>query len=205
VVPDPRLAVVVPIRSFSGGKARLSSRLDDASRTRFVRALAQRVIDAVRVYPTIVVSSAPEVAAWAEAQEVPWVPDPGGLDAAARAGRARASETGAARVAVVHADLPLIESLDAVGATTGVTVVPDRFDDGTPVLVVPAHEAFDFSFGPGSFRRHCAEAKRRGLDLRVVRDDALGFDVDRPEDLDELDRSRLSDLGVREPYRATSP
>ena len=203
MVPEPLLAVVVPIRSFSSGKARLSARLDDASRTRFVRTLAQGVIDAVRAYPTIVVSSAPEVLAWAEAQQVLCIPDPGTLDAAAAAGRAWAADAGAERVAVVHADLPLIESLDsAVSSASDVTVVPDRFGDGTPVLVVPSRDPFTFSFGPGSFGRHCAEAELRGMTLHVVHDDALAFDIDRPEDLDELERLRPRSLAAPDTHHA---
>ena len=45
----------------------------------------------------------------------------------------------------------------------------------------------DFAYGPGSFRRHAAEARRLGLGLRVVRDRDLAFDVDLPDDLVELD------------------
>ena len=36
---------------------------------------------------------------------------------------------------------------------------------------------------PGSFRRHCAEARRLGLTLHVVRAPALSWDVDVPGDL----------------------
>jgi 2-phospho-L-lactate guanylyltransferase (CobY/MobA/RfbA family) len=48
---------------------------------------------------------------------------------------------------------------------------------------------FRFSYGPGSFRRHAAEARRLGLGWRVVRDPRLSRDVDRPEDLLGLDLS----------------
>jgi 2-phospho-L-lactate/phosphoenolpyruvate guanylyltransferase len=134
------------------------------------------------------VSSAPEVVEWAHARGARVVADPGSLDGAADAGRAAARRDARDRVAIVHADLPLATTLDPVvgGPPRGVTVVPDRFDDGTPVIVVPTDAAFDFAFGPHSFARHCDEADRRGLELLVVRDRALGFDVDRPDDLDAL-------------------
>jgi len=53
---------------------------------------------------------------------------------------------------------------------------------------VPATAGFRFAYGPGSFVRHTAEAARLGLSLRVVRDAALGWDVDVPDDLG-FDRS----------------
>jgi 2-phospho-L-lactate guanylyltransferase len=51
------------------------------------------------------------------------------------------------------------------------------------VICVPAGAAFTFSYGPGSFARHAAEAHRRGLPLRVVRERGLAHDVDTPSDL----------------------
>jgi 2-phospho-L-lactate guanylyltransferase len=61
--------------------------------------------------------------------------------------------------------------------------VPDRHDGGTNVACVPSAIGFQFAYGPGSFLRHCAEARRLGCELRVVRDAALGWDVDVPADL----------------------
>ncbi len=64
--------------------------------------------------------------------------------------------------------------------------MPCHRDDGTPVLSVPTAAEFRFAYGPGSFRRHAAEARRLGLGLRVIRDRDLAFDVDVPDDLVEL-------------------
>jgi 2-phospho-L-lactate/phosphoenolpyruvate guanylyltransferase len=72
---------------------------------------------------------------------------------------------------------------DWVAAFPGVTVVPDRRLDGTNVLAVPTEAGFRFSYGAGSFARHRAEARARGLPARIVRDDHLAWDVDLPADL----------------------
>jgi 2-phospho-L-lactate guanylyltransferase len=69
----------------------------------------------------------------------------------------------------------------------GVTLVPDRRDDGTNVLRLPARCEFRFAYGPGSFRAHRAEATRLGLAVRVVRKPDLAYDVDWPADVAELD------------------
>jgi 2-phospho-L-lactate guanylyltransferase len=190
-VGDLAAAVVVPLRSFLVGKGRLSDVLDDDARAELVRTMADAVIDAAGARPLVVVSGAPEVAAWCTARRLERVDDPGSLDAAADAGRAWARAQGLARVVVVHADLPLVTSLDAVagdGDAPVAVVVPDHHVDGTPVLSLPVAAPFRFSYGPGSFARHVAEATRVGLEPRVVRDRALGFDVDVPADLDALDR-----------------
>jgi 2-phospho-L-lactate guanylyltransferase len=87
-------------------------------------------------------------------------------------------------VIVAHADLPLATDLAWLAYFSGVTLVPDRREDGTNVACVPARAGFQFSYGPGSFARHQAEARARGLALRIVREPLLAWDVDVPADLD---------------------
>jgi 2-phospho-L-lactate/phosphoenolpyruvate guanylyltransferase len=186
----PRAGVVLPIRSFLLGKARLASDLDDAARADLGRRLADRVADAATPYPTVVVTSAPEVRAWAAERHCAVLDDPGSLDAAAQLGYERLGVSGVDRVLIVHADLARARSLERLaddGARPVAALVPCHRDDGTNVLALPAGTGFRFAYGPGSFRRHAAEARRLGLGLRVVRDPDLAFDIDVPEDLAGLD------------------
>lgn len=178
--------MLVPIRAFALGKARLGGQLDPDERAALARQFAERVVAAAGDLPLVVVTSAPEVASWARAAGLTVVPDPGSLDAAAAAGRAHLAAAGCARVVVAHADLPRARTLAHLasdGRQPIVALVPCHRDDGTPVLSVPTAAPFEFSYGPGSFRRHAAEARRLGLGLRVVRDPDLAFDVDLPLDL----------------------
>ena len=187
---------MIPVRSFTRGKSRLSGALGSGAQgtqahESFVRDLADRAADAAGARPVAVVTSATEVVTWATARNLAVVADRGSLDAAARAGRDWAAEQGCARVIVVHADLPDIVTLDAVagdGAAPVAVLVPCHRDDGTPVLSVPTRAVagfapFEFAYGPGSFVRHRAAAQAAGLAVRIVVDDALGFDVDGPDDL----------------------
>jgi len=187
--------IVVPLRSFSVGKARLATRLDPTKRAALARDMAERVLAAASGTATAVVTSDSEVVEWTRLRGVACIDDPGSLDGAADAGRAWVRDRGLARVAVVHSDLPLITSLEQVlspGASAVVLAVPCHRGDGTPVLSLPAAIDFRFAYGPGSFARHCSEAERLGIALSVVRDPALSFDVDLPEDLDLLaDRTAL--------------
>jgi 2-phospho-L-lactate guanylyltransferase len=183
------VGVVIPVRAFALGKARLAELLEDAARSELARRLADGVAAAAGELPAVVVSSARDVRDWARARGLDAIDDPGSLDAAAVAGRGWVEARGCARAVIVHADLPLARTLTPLARDRSrpiVGVVPCHRDDGTNVLSVPVDAPFRFAYGPGSFRRHAAEARRLGLGFRVVRDPALAFDVDVPDDLDRL-------------------
>jgi 2-phospho-L-lactate guanylyltransferase len=181
--------VVVPVRAFALGKARLAERLSPIERADLAQRFAARVVAAAGDRTMVVVTSAPEVREWAGDLSVPTIEDPGTLDGAADAGRTWLSLRGCVRVIVAHADLPFARSLDPVdgdGADSVAVLVPCHREDGTPVLSVPAAAPFRFAYGPRSFRRHLDEVRRVGLVARVVRDPDLAFDVDVPADLERL-------------------
>jgi 2-phospho-L-lactate guanylyltransferase len=182
-------AIVVPVRSFVLAKARLANVLDADARALLARTMADCVVDAAQKRVVVIVSSAPEVCAWARDRELELIADPGTLDGAADAGHAWARDRAIARYVVVHADLPHASNLDAVaggGAEPLAIVVPDHRGDGTPVLSLPTATPFTFAYGPGSAARHEAEARHRGLDVRILHDADLAFDVDLPSDLECL-------------------
>lgn len=184
-----RTGVAIPIRAFALGNARLADALDPQQRAELARRWAERVVRAAAPMPTIIVSSEAEVRDWADRLRLESLDDPGTLDAAAAVGRDRLRALGCTRAIVAHADLPHARGLTRLardGPQPVVALVPCHRDDGTPVLSVPTAADFRFAYGPASFRRHAAEARRLGLGLRVVRDHSLGFDVDVPDDLLEL-------------------
>lgn len=207
-------AVVVPVRSFDGALSRLAGVLDPARRRDLMRELAGRVVAAGRPHPVHVVTSDPEVAEWAGAVGAAAIrigePGPGpaehpaaaaaagggetGLTASVTAAVERLAAAGVQRAVVAHADLPLVESLEAA-VGPGLTIAPDRHRDGSNVVCVPAAAGFRFAYGPGSFERHLAEAGRLGLPVTVVDDPALAWDLDHPEDLAALSQS-LATAGV---------
>lgn len=184
-----RAGVVIPIRAFALGKARLAETLDAAARASLGQRWAEQVVHAALPMTTLIVSSDPDVCDWATRLGVAVVDDPGTLDAAAASGRDRLRELGCTRAVIAHADLPYARALDRLardGSQPVVALVPCHRDDGTPVLSIPTAADFRFAYGPGSFRLHAREARRLGLGLRVVRDRDLAFDVDVPDDLVEL-------------------
>ena len=185
---SPRAGVVIPLRAFANGKARLAAVLDDQERTALARSMADCVVEASGTMPVLIVSSAAEVHEWAETRTLDVVEDPGaGLDAAAREGVQWFRARGFDRVVVAHADLPRARpgSLERFAdvAPGDVVIVPSHRDDGTPVLSIPVDPPFPFAYGVGSAHRHAQIARELGLTVQLVRDDELAYDVDLPEDL----------------------
>ena len=180
------VAVLVPVKAFAEAKLRLAPALDPAHRAELARAMATHVVNSATPLPVAVVCDEAEVATWARDMGalVVWEPERG-LNRAVEAGVARLAADGAERVVVAHADLPQAGRLAWVARFAGVTIVPDHRDNGTTVVCVPGRAGFTFSYGPGSFTRHGAEAHRLGLPLRVVREPSLSHDVDLPADLVE--------------------
>jgi 2-phospho-L-lactate guanylyltransferase len=183
-----RAAVLVPVKSFRHAKVRLAPALDPERRAALARNMADGVLAACRPLPVYVVCDDDDVAKWAAdaGAEVLWRPGRG-LNGAVEDGVGALATAGIDRVVVAHSDLPFALDLSWPARHDGVTLVPDRHDDGTNVACVPARSGFRFAYGPGSFRRHGAEARRLGLTLRVVREPRLGWDGDLPADLEHPD------------------
>lgn len=185
-------AVLVPVKAFAQAKLRLSPAFDPATRAELARAMAARVLRAAHPLPASVVCDDEEVRAWSERQGAEAIWTPGlGLNGAVEAGIAHLARRGVAHAIVAHADLPLAADLTWLAVGGDVTLVPDRHRDGTNVLAVPTDAGFRFAYGGGSFASHRAEAARLGLAARLVPDEALGWDVDVPADLELPDHLRL--------------
>jgi 2-phospho-L-lactate/phosphoenolpyruvate guanylyltransferase len=176
--------VLVPVKAFAAAKARLAPTVGPRRRAELARMMATRVLAAAAPLAVAVVCDDVGVSTWAQEHGALVLWEPGrGLNGAVAMGVTRLAHYGADEVLVAHGDLPMAEGLSELAGTGGVTLVPDRRDDGTNVCGVPAHSGFRFQYGPGSFARHRAEAHRLGLAIRVVREPALTWDVDVPADL----------------------
>lgn len=177
-------AVLVPVKAFDDAKVRLAPALDTTQRARLARQMATRVVEATGAMPVFIVCDSPEVADWARSVDahVIWCPARG-LNQAVMEGVDHLRLAGYDRAAVVHADLPYAEDLTWLDGTEGITLVPDRREDGTNVICLPVDVGFRFAYGPGSFARHVNEAIRLGTQPRIEHIHSLGWDIDTPADL----------------------
>ena len=178
------VAVLVPVKAFGEAKLRLAPALDERERADLARSMAANVVRAATPLPVWVVCDDDDVATWARRSGATVIWRPGrGLNGAVADGVDHLAARGHDQVIVAHGDLPHAVDLAWVAEFEGVTLVPDRHDDGTNVACVPTGSGFGFAYGAGSFARHRAEAERLGLALRIEREPRLGWDVDLPADL----------------------
>ena len=180
---EPRVAVVLPLKSFARGKARLVPALTPDRRLALAKALAGRTAMIARDAgaDVLVVTDDRAVERWAAAlglralqQQRP------GLDGAAHDGVA-AVPLGAPWI-VLHADLPWITAAVLRGvmaiAREGPVIAPS-YNGGTNAFGAPV-AGFPFAYGPESYHRHLAAAPA----ATVLTDPALALDLDRPRDLE---------------------
>lgn len=114
------------------------------------------------------------------------------LNAALEQATAYASARGASAVLILPADLPLLALADVTRlwrasqqlyAGAAIVIAPDSQEQGTNALLVRPPGALAYQFGPGSFQRHCQQARERGLAWHIDRSPRLALDVDLPADL----------------------
>lgn len=176
--------VVVPVKAFSQAKMRLAPVLGPQQRAALAQEMAEHVLAAAAPLPVVVVCDNEEVATWARGRGARPLLEPGlGLNGAVNTAAAELCARGYKRLVVAHADLPLASDLPRLAEVQGIALVPDRRQEGTNVISVPAGCGFCFAYGAGSFSRHREEAARTGLPWRVVHDPGLAWDVDFPSDM----------------------
>ena len=190
---------IVPVKPLRRGKSRLAGTLSEDERTRLNRHLLELTLQALSEVPeiehTLVVSRDTATLALARDQGARTLLEDGAphLNTALRRATAVAQAHGARGVLILPADLPLIDPKDVQsflrrGRTPPVVVIaPDRHQEGTNGLLIQPPDLIEYSFGPGSFQRHCERARQAGVKLEIVNLPSLALDLDLPEDLALLD------------------
>ncbi|MBS7700252.1 MULTISPECIES: 2-phospho-L-lactate guanylyltransferase [unclassified Chelatococcus] len=180
--------ILIPCKSLSLGKSRLATVLEPAQRRRLCRCLLVHTLDQALASGArvAVVTEDPAVVRFARRHGAQIIDDPGaGLNAALIHGNAVLGYD--APLIVMPIDLPGLTAAHVARLTlpTGLSLVPDRRQEGTNLLLLApaARPHFTFAFGPKSFTLHHQAAVRQGLPVTVQRDAALEFDIDTPEDL----------------------
>lgn len=206
--------VVLPMRTVSGGKARLGEALDAEEREELVLGLLKHTLQVLGDWPVCrrihLVSPDPVLGAATRRAgvEVTVHRQQGeGLNEGIGLGVSAAVAEGAASLLVLPGDLPhlSVEALDelltaadagVVAAAGGplVAIVPSDAGGGTNALWLRPPRAIAPAFGPGSFEAHLRAAEAAGAAVQVVGDPVLGFDLDTPDDLERLDPVRLRQL-----------
>jgi 2-phospho-L-lactate guanylyltransferase len=194
-----RTLAVVPVKSFSSAKQRLSGVLATGSRGSLAQAMFSDVLGALRraeqVDEIAVVTDDISAEAIARRDGATVLKDDrrSGQSDAAAIGIEYAESEGFGRVALLPGDTPLLDphELDALLALAEreeieVAIVGDRAGTGTNALVITPPTLFAPSFGPGSLERHLAAARGSAIHHRTVDVPSLAHDVDTADDLAAL-------------------
>lgn len=180
------ILAAIPIKPFGVAKARLSGRLDPATRSRLGKAVAARTAEAATDAGALVaiVTADSGVAGWARSLGYLTIDERlsprGGLNGAAEAAVFEAIRRQRGW-AIIHADLPLVTpaALSAVFALAAKSVVMVPAHDGGTNVIAGRGGAVRFTYGQGSFQRHLAGCPT----ARILINPQLALDLDTVRDL----------------------
>lgn len=192
------LWAIVPVKPMRLGKSRLANVLSAEDRAQLNRQLLVRTVDTLKSIPDIehvlVVSRDQAALALARDHGARTVQEDGAplLNVALTRATFVARAYNTHGVLVLPADLPLITvadiraMMDCAYDPPVVVVAPDRRQNGTNALLISPLGLIKYEFGPRSFERHCELAAKAGARLEICNLPSLAFDVDWPEDLEQL-------------------
>jgi len=190
------ICAVLPVKAPINAKQRLKGFLSPSQREALARLMFEEVFSTlctVRGLDRIIVATSDQAVADHASRSGATVfeeYEQRGHSHSADAAARRAMSLGAATVLFLPIDVPLVtktEIEDLVhAAKPGVIIVPSSDGTGTNALVRTPPDAIASCFGPGSFLAHLDQARQRGVPATVVHPAGLLFDIDTPEDVDEL-------------------
>jgi 2-phospho-L-lactate/phosphoenolpyruvate guanylyltransferase len=205
------LHALVPMRTLSGGKARLGEALDAEERAELMLGMLRHTLGVLGAWPVcsaIHLVSPDQALLRSAGRHVRTHLQQGeGLNEGIRQGRGAALAEGARSLLVLPGDLPHLEAeaLDrlvmagdaAVAAASGGPVLVVAAADargGTNALLLCPPDFIEPHFGLGSLEAHLRAAASADAAVQLVTDPVLGFDLDTPDDLERVDPRRLRDL-----------
>jgi 2-phospho-L-lactate guanylyltransferase len=192
------LWAIVPVKPLRRGKSRLAGVLSEEERTRLNQSMLEHTLKTLsevsEIAQTLVVSRDSAALAIAREFGARTVQEDGApaLNAALRRATMVARAYTIHGVLILPADLPLLNSQDIqtlIQCSENppvVVIAPDRRRDGTNALLVCPAGLIEYTYGPGSFKRHCDRATQAGIRLEICDLPSISLDLDLPEDLELL-------------------
>jgi len=184
---------IIPVKSLQFTKSRLTAVLSANERAHLTRRLLIRLLlilnNEPEVTQIIVVSRDETIGETARQHNaIPLVEAPEAkLNAAIHTGVDFAAAHGARQVLILPSDLPFLTGDDvavvcAPSFSPALIICPDRHQQGTNALRLPANCGFQFRFGRHSFQQHLHEARRGRLTPHIIHTPGWQFDLDTVED-----------------------
>jgi 2-phospho-L-lactate/phosphoenolpyruvate guanylyltransferase len=196
------LWAIVPVKPLRRGKSRLAGTLSEDEREQLNQDLLEHTLNTLKdikeLEQVLVVSRDPHALTIARNHGARTVREDGQphLNTALKRATVVAKVYATRGVLVLPADLPLLTRedvlvlLEKASQPPVVVIAPDRHGKGTNALLMSPAGLIEYDFGEDSFQRHCDRARQAGARLEVVDLPTLGLDLDFPEDLALLEKSK---------------
>lgn len=192
-----RTWAILPVKPLNRAKSRLAGVLSPENRTQLAMNMLVHTINTLQrvqaISGVLVISRDSKVLSVARDQGkgVFTIQESGQpeLNSALMRATQLLNSWGAETTLVLPTDIPLlavddIEKMLHIGRyTPSVVIAPDRQRDGTNALLTNPSGIIVYSYGPGSFERHCSQAQLVGAELHVFESERIALDVDTPDDL----------------------
>jgi 2-phospho-L-lactate/phosphoenolpyruvate guanylyltransferase len=183
--------VLLPVKTFSDAKHRLSSKYDSEMRAGLACAMFSDVLRALSRARTperiIVFTAADEVTQMARSFDFEVMTERSVQGHSAAVNTMISELSGASRILSIASDLPRLTSRDIdfvmEASSDPITLIPSRDWTGTNGVVFIPPARITMEYGPGSFRRHLSKAAAASLPADVLNVPGIAFDIDTPEDL----------------------
>ena len=199
---------VVPVKDFALAKQRLAAAYAPSLRRALARAMLEDVLTALRAVEqlagVVAVTADPEAALLAGkfGARTLFEKQACGLNAAVTLAARNLAIEKRAGVLILPGDIPAVkpveiaELLAAHGEAPAISLVAAHDGRGTNALLATPPCGMRFSYGEGSFAKHCAEARQMGIEPTIRHAPGIAFDVDAPGDI-----ARLGHLSYRSSTR----
>ncbi|MGH9492366.1 MAG: 2-phospho-L-lactate guanylyltransferase, partial [Terriglobales bacterium] len=185
--------IVIPVKSLSNAKKRLSAALEQEERSALATAMLKDVLEAVASWarrPEVAVVTGDAEARWLARQcgfEILDDPEETGESEAVERATLALAARGAESLLVIPGDIPLVqmselEAIYAAAPPAGTVLASSRDGRGTNAVLRKPASLFPLRFGSDSFVPHRAAATATGLPVVVLSLPGIALDVDTPQD-----------------------
>ena len=187
--------VLLPLKDPSQAKQRLAGQLSSGERRELAWAMLEDVTQALRQArepdQVVVASSCPLILSYAEQNHWHVIPESNQISESHSVDRCcqLLRESGVMTVLRIPGDIPLLqgEDLDRLLRyelnPPSAILVPSRDGTGTNALLRSPPDAFPSHFGENSLALHQREARDHGVELQILPNSRISFDLDELDDI----------------------
>ncbi len=187
--------VLLPLKDPAQAKQRLACRLSSGERQQLAWAMLEDVAQALRQArepdQVVVVSSCPPILSYAERNHWRVIPESHQISESHSVDRScqLLRQSGVTTVLRIPGDIPLLQGQDLDRLLScelkppSAILVPSRDGTGTNALLRNPPDAFPSHFGENSLALHQQEAKRHGVELKILHIPRISFDLDELDDI----------------------